>query len=180
MIKRATAISLALAIALGGSLVYLSVSGQLTYAADDYWHISAMRGEGYPGGPGPDNLFRFFSGDKEKNEQARVEGAFPWYADTEIQVSFWRPLTTALHRLDFWLFGGGATAAKIHGLLWYLSISASGISASPSLIERRSRYASSATPEPWPATRASSPPGSTASSPPLITICEPPPLRPCD
>jgi hypothetical protein len=118
MLSRAQLLIVAAFLVVGGPLVLLSITGHLGFAADDYWQLCGLQSSAYPGGPDAQNLFRFWSG-AELNLRAMQTGAVPWYADPDLRIVFWRPLTTALHRLDFALFGATATGAKIHGLLWY-------------------------------------------------------------
>lgn len=112
--------ALVAAVVLGVPIVVLAATGTLGYAADDYWQLCALEGGSYPGGPAAGDLFRFWSGNPEDNLAAMRAGALAWYTDPELKVWFSRPLSTALYRLDYELFGKDPTFAKLHGLLWYV------------------------------------------------------------
>jgi hypothetical protein len=67
------------------------------------------------------DLFRFASGNPEENVRMMDAGSLlPWWSDPELKVTFFRPLSAWLHRLDFALWGQHAEPMYAHGLLWLL------------------------------------------------------------
>ena len=67
------------------------------------------------------DLFRFASGNPEENLRMMDAGSLlPWWSDPELKVSFFRPLSAWLHRLDFALWGQHPEVMYAHGLLWLL------------------------------------------------------------
>lgn len=67
------------------------------------------------------DLFRFASGNPEESWRMMDVGSLlPWWTDPELKVSFFRPLSAWLHRLDFALWGQHSEAMYAHGLLWLL------------------------------------------------------------
>ncbi len=66
------------------------------------------------------NLFVFFQDDPERNLQAVRATEVPWWTHPEITISFWRPLTSATHLLDYLSFGRQAAFHHLHNISWYL------------------------------------------------------------
>ncbi|MBX3127586.1 MAG: hypothetical protein KF718_12760 [Polyangiaceae bacterium] len=59
---------------------------------------------------------------------ARAHGTLPWLAADELSISFWRPLTSLTHHLDYRVFPHQPTLAHLHSLLWYaLCVAAVGL-----------------------------------------------------
>ncbi len=50
----------------------------------------------------------------------------PWWHSPETRITFWRPLSSALLRLDHALFGRWAAGWQVHGLLWLAAFLAVG------------------------------------------------------
>lgn len=87
------------------SLMLACVSLDTGLGADDHIHQLVMRGTHRLGGFADDgwDLFRF-AGEPARNRQNMLDGVFPWWADPQASLAFWRPLTVLTHRLDhrFW------------------------------------------------------------------------------
>jgi len=59
----------------------------------------------YPGGPRGDwDLFRFFDGDPAALDQVMNTGLWPWWTAKGFRLSFFRPLASLWHWLDYRLF----------------------------------------------------------------------------
>jgi hypothetical protein len=54
--------------------------------------------------------------------QSLADGVFPWWTDPELQITFWRPLSSLLQVADSALFGRSAVMAHAHSGLWYLAL----------------------------------------------------------
>jgi len=107
---------------LGLPTLYLTAFRGLGFVADDFFHILAFRGESYPGGPVADDLFRFATGDPSVARAGMLDGSFSWYGDPQLKIAFFRPLTGALHAIDYVVFGPNPLQARIHSLAWYVAL----------------------------------------------------------
>jgi hypothetical protein len=68
-------------------------------------------------------LFSFTSGRPEDNRALMDEGALlPWWTDEHHLNSFFRPLSSLLHTLDFALFPDSAPLQHAHSLLWFAAL----------------------------------------------------------
>ncbi len=63
-------------------------------------------------------LFRFFPPGAEA-DYLREGGIMPWWASDELRIAFARPLASATHVLDYWLWPDGFVVQHVHSLLWY-------------------------------------------------------------
>src|SRR4051812_3202324 len=79
----------------------------LGLAADDYWHKLALTG-GYPEIAVVKsqwwNLFTFFDGDPERMHRFMDTGVAPWWSDLHARASFFRPVSSLTHVLDYALW----------------------------------------------------------------------------
>jgi hypothetical protein len=64
-------------------------------------------------------LFTFASGDPARNHRLMDAGFFPWTADPELKLSFFRPLTSLTHLADELAAPESAVMAHLHNLLWF-------------------------------------------------------------
>jgi hypothetical protein len=89
--------------------------------ADDFFH-KVMLGPA-PGIRGvvhaPLDLFAFATGDVWSNRLLMDEGVFPWWADPNVRLAFWRPLSCGTHLVDHWLWGDSAPLAHLHSMVWF-------------------------------------------------------------
>ncbi len=46
-------------------------------------------------------------------------GSLPWITHDDFRISFWRPLTSLTHQLDYRVFTHNPAAAHVHSVLWY-------------------------------------------------------------
>lgn len=67
----------------------------------------------------PFDLFRFADGAPVTNHALMDEGVFPWWADPQARLSFFRPLSSFTHWLDSRMFPGHPALMHAHSLLWY-------------------------------------------------------------
>ncbi len=104
---------------LGVALVLPSL--RAGFFADDYLQIASL--EGWSANPaGPWDLYSFVPRDAAVVEQFRARGALPWFGAPGLELSFWRPLSSALMRLDHAMFGRWAPPYHAHSLLWYAAL----------------------------------------------------------
>ncbi|HVU02199.1 MAG TPA: hypothetical protein VHE30_10615 [Polyangiaceae bacterium] len=54
-----------------------------------------------------------------RNQEYVLKGYFPWVSDPAFDASFFRPLTSLTHRLDYRLYPGVPALAHLQSLLWY-------------------------------------------------------------
>ena len=64
------------------------------------------------------DLYTFANGDPVEMGRAIAEGPLPWWTDPKLQLRFFRPLSSALLRLDHALFGGFVVGWHAHAILW--------------------------------------------------------------
>jgi hypothetical protein len=66
------------------------------------------------------DLFRFANGRVSDNLALMAEGSMlPWWTDPELKISFYRPLSSLLHRLDYALWPSHPELMYGHTLLWF-------------------------------------------------------------
>lgn len=116
-----------MAMAIGGlGLLLLSPAIWTNRVADDYIHQLMLRAK--PGIAGlerhPLDLFRFATGSAATARELIQEGVFPWWADPEAQIAFFRPLSSATHWLDHALFPASTVAMHLHSLAWFAVVMA--------------------------------------------------------
>ena len=83
------------------------------FIVDDYAQLSMMQGT-YPVPRAPLALFTFSNGSLRDNDTLRASGFFPWWSQSDLRISLFRPLASALMWLDRALFGGDAFAYHLH------------------------------------------------------------------
>lgn len=57
--------------------------------------------------------------DPALNEGLRSVGFHPWWADPQVQMTFFRPLSSATHVLDYALWPDAPWLHHAHSVLWY-------------------------------------------------------------
>jgi hypothetical protein len=87
---------------------------------DDAILEHAMRGPPLRGlADGVVGMFTFASGDPAQNRELIERGVLlPWWADQELRVAFFRPLSALSHALDFLCWPEAVRAMYLHSLLW--------------------------------------------------------------
>lgn len=89
--------------------------------ADDYFQQLAL--ERSPLIPiSPWELFTFAWGDPERLRPIIEHGPYGWWALPELKFSFFRPLSSALHNFDAFVFGRAFFFHHLHSLAWYLGL----------------------------------------------------------
>lgn len=88
---------------------------------DDYYWSAVFMGS--PGLPEVDNAtldtFSFGKGTPEEHEKYLARGIVPWWADPEWKISFWRPISSLSHYVDFILWGSHTWIMHLHSMLLY-------------------------------------------------------------
>ena len=67
----------------------------------------------------PLELYSFFYSDEAWRRTALDEGLLPWYADSELHIELWRPLSSLTLYVDHLLWPRSAVLAHLHGVVWY-------------------------------------------------------------
>ncbi len=84
---------------------------------DDYsQRLTLLEGERW--GVQPLQLFAFFDGSTSRLAQYREAGVLPWWAPAGLKVSFCRPLSAALHWVDYRFWPQQIWLMHLHSLLW--------------------------------------------------------------
>jgi hypothetical protein len=66
------------------------------------------------------DLFQFANGRASDNLALMAEGSLlPWWTDPELKISFYRPLSSLLHRLDYAAWPTHPELMYVHTLLWF-------------------------------------------------------------
>jgi hypothetical protein len=91
------------------------------WMVDDHFHRVVMLGsEQFSEDlPGPLDMFRFLTGDRETNLRRMDEGILPWWTDPTIHGAFWRPVTAITHWLDYRLWPASPAIMHLHSVLWW-------------------------------------------------------------
>jgi hypothetical protein len=55
----------------------------------------------------------------QRNYQYQLFGWFPWFTDKRFDASFWRPLSSWTHQIDYRLFPNAAALMHAENLAWY-------------------------------------------------------------
>ncbi len=94
------------------------------WAADDYLHQVMLRDPpGIPAlGRAATDLFRFADGDPVATASLMGQGVFPWWADPDARIAFFRPLSSLTHYLDYSLWPDSAAAMHLHSLAWFAAL----------------------------------------------------------
>jgi hypothetical protein len=89
--------------------------------ADDFLQQLMLRDD--PGVRGlahqPLDLFRFADGHAPRALELMNEGVFPWWADREATLAFFRPLASLTHWLDYRLWPDRPGLMHLHSLAWF-------------------------------------------------------------
>jgi hypothetical protein len=91
------------------------------FFADDYVLVDTIRGGGAWNPPWYD-LYWFIPGTVAANRVAMGAGQLPWWAAAEMKAHFFRPLASALLKVDDLLFGSAPLAGHLHSIGWYIAL----------------------------------------------------------
>ena len=88
---------------------------------DDLNHRLILLGHEDPMGKtvSPFNLFDFLDGDAAYTRALIDRGALPWWTLETLRLSFWRPLASLSHWLDYRLWPHSGLLQHAHNLLWF-------------------------------------------------------------
>lgn len=67
----------------------------------------------------PLDMFCFFDGDPQRNNQLRDLGLWPWWTYEGIKGKFWRPLSSGTHWFDYTLWPQHPALMHAHSIIWY-------------------------------------------------------------
>lgn len=103
-----------------GVLLALPAVGSERVLDDHVLELAARRSSSaITHGAGVD-LFRFASGKAGDNLALMAEGSLlPWWSDPELKISFYRPLSSLLHRLDYAAWPAHPELMYVHSLIWF-------------------------------------------------------------
>jgi hypothetical protein len=106
--------------ALIGVFLALSAVGPY-FVFDDYVLGLAVRGDPKVDGlmSGRWDLFGFTTGEAAMNRKLMAQGLMlPWWSDEQLEIRFYRPLSSLFHRLDFALWPDSPRWMYLHSLAW--------------------------------------------------------------
>ncbi|MGD0654140.1 MAG: hypothetical protein ABSA16_07355 [Thermoguttaceae bacterium] len=69
--------------------------------------------------PAQSDIFRFFDGDPHRNQRMKDIGMLPWWVSTGFKISFWKPLTTLTHIIDYKFWPERPDIMHAQNLLWF-------------------------------------------------------------
>src|SRR4051812_30505825 len=93
------------------------------FFADDAVHRAMLTGRSPTGLHwGPLHLYEFVGGAGHEAGAMRDRGILPWFADDQLRLRFFRPLSSATLAADERLFGPVTWPARLHSLLWFLGL----------------------------------------------------------
>lgn len=105
---------------LAGLLACVSLGSR--FFLDDFAHLTGIMGVN-PLAKSWD-LFCFASDNEAQMKELINRGPYPWFLDLNIKVHFFRPLSSILMALDYFVFGKNAAGYHLHSALWYLALAA--------------------------------------------------------
>lgn len=88
---------------------------------DDHFHRLLLLGKGPP----EISAWRMFSGppaDPELLQKWVDLGAYPWWVSDGFRFSFFRIVSVATARIDFWLWPGSAALMHLQSLVWFAAL----------------------------------------------------------
>lgn len=115
MRKRLIAIAFAAAFALSLSTLQISLS------LDDLGQVMRVRGQ-LPDWGGRYDLFRFTPRDPAQMARMISNGPYPWWSYPDLQVGFFRPLSSLLVALDVNVIGDHPLLWHLHSIAWYAAL----------------------------------------------------------
>lgn len=113
-IRRALANRLVVLVAIALGLVLTASSIGSGLSSDDHIHRTAVKEQGRCL-----ELFTFAAGHPEVMRMQKSSGTMPFYADDEMKVSFFRPLASLSHCIDYRYFDGQTGFFHAQNLFWF-------------------------------------------------------------
>jgi hypothetical protein len=91
---------------------------------DDYHHKLLMQGSDSTAKllNSPLDMFRFMDGDPERTKKIMDYGLFPWWTHEEVKATFWRPLASLTHWLDYKLWPDIVPVMHVQSILWFAAL----------------------------------------------------------
>jgi hypothetical protein len=93
----------------------------LPFAGDDFFHLANLEGVS-PARLRWWELFTFAPGDPARREALVASGVLPWWSAADLQLAFFRPLSSALVVADHALFGRAPLGWHLHSLVWWAAL----------------------------------------------------------
>ena len=110
---------LALAVA---AVLSIQLVPHSTFVGDDYIQLGILEGTTEGFGAGPFDLYDFMDGSTEGVRRKMESGPVPWFVHPQLEVHFFRPVSSALLALDHVIFGLRPWGYRIQAIVWYLLI----------------------------------------------------------
>jgi hypothetical protein len=85
---------------------------------DELLHLALMHGRLGPE-VGPFGLFSFLPDEPEVRHRMLDAGVLPWWSSPEIQIAFWRPITSLTHWVDYTLWPNAPALMAAQNVAWY-------------------------------------------------------------
>jgi len=89
---------------------------------DDYHHKLLMMDSPIKLLNSPVDMFKFFDGDPAHTTEIMDVGFFPWWTYKHIKGSFWRPLASITHWLDYIFWPEMPILMHVQSILWYAAL----------------------------------------------------------
>lgn len=91
---------------------------------DDLWHRAMLLHDDrwVPQTNSPFRLFEFLSGRPEDVRRLVDRGFLPWWASPDLRLSFFRPLSSLTHAVDYALWPSSPVLMHVHSIAWYLVV----------------------------------------------------------
>ena len=67
-------------------------------------------------------MFDFLSGDPEQILAYKDLGVLPWWAEDQLTIRFWRPLSSFTHVVDYRLWPNSGASMHLHSLVWLVGL----------------------------------------------------------
>ncbi len=67
-------------------------------------------------------MFDFLSGEPEEILAYKDLGVLPWWAEDQLRIRFWRPLSSFTHVVDYHLWPSSGAWMHLHSLAWLVSL----------------------------------------------------------
>lgn len=91
---------------------------------DDYVQLARLDPRAHVPGfaHAPFNLFSFASGQAAQRAEVMEMGSFAWWTAPDFRLSFWRPLSSLTHLLDYTLRPRSGALAHAQSMLWFAAL----------------------------------------------------------
>src|SRR5689334_14536875 len=108
-------------IAVAAGMLLAASSLRIGFFLYDYPFVAWLDGA-MPKRVTPFNLYEFALGDHASNFEMIRGGPWPWWTDLDLNIRFFRPLSSALLWTDHALLGHATLGYHLHALVWYLAL----------------------------------------------------------